>query len=275
MATDRQASHRRALINDFATRSFRDMADQDYIAARLAYRAHLVPQFLWASQQAIEKYLKCILLFNRIGVKEPTHDVETLLGIVEGKAPFALRLTPESRAFIQHVHQYGMCRYLETSIYVRDYEIVRLDRTVWDLRRYCAVLDYKLTLPNRGEVRLLDVEIRKIERSGVGPPKPYRLHGGLLERIVDKRDHPSREPLIWQNLFFGGRPRKTVRLRPYSYATFSPLSMHPEIVDDLGALVFLSKDVRAMCQALLQQKTFPSKQNVLKPLMRSRGQVKP
>src|SRR5713226_2384450 len=28
------------------------------------YRAQLVPQFLWSSLQAIEKYLKCILLLN-------------------------------------------------------------------------------------------------------------------------------------------------------------------------------------------------------------------
>ena len=54
-----------ALLNDFAERSFRDMADGDYIAARMACRAALVTQFLWASQQAVEKYLKGILLFSQ------------------------------------------------------------------------------------------------------------------------------------------------------------------------------------------------------------------
>jgi hypothetical protein len=43
------------LLNDFATRCFRDVADGGYIAARLAYRAQLFSQFLWSSQQAIEK----------------------------------------------------------------------------------------------------------------------------------------------------------------------------------------------------------------------------
>ena len=52
------------LLNDFATRSFREIADCDYIAARLSYRAQLVPQFLWQSLQAIEKYLKCALVLN-------------------------------------------------------------------------------------------------------------------------------------------------------------------------------------------------------------------
>ena len=36
-------------INDFAKRSFRDIADLDYIAARQASRAGLVPQFLSVS----------------------------------------------------------------------------------------------------------------------------------------------------------------------------------------------------------------------------------
>ena len=51
-------------INSFASQSFRDQAERDYIAARQACRAELMPQFLWASHQAIEKYLKGILLYN-------------------------------------------------------------------------------------------------------------------------------------------------------------------------------------------------------------------
>jgi len=52
------------LLNEFALRSFRDVADGDYIAARMAYRAELLVQAFWASQQALEKYLKSILLFS-------------------------------------------------------------------------------------------------------------------------------------------------------------------------------------------------------------------
>ena len=51
-------------LNLFAIRSFRDVADNDYIAARLAYRAHLPGQFLWSCEQAIEKYLKFILFLS-------------------------------------------------------------------------------------------------------------------------------------------------------------------------------------------------------------------
>lgn len=62
-------------VNGFGTQSFRDQADRDYIAARLACRHELFPQFLWSSHQAIEKYLKAILLYNRIKANQVGHDL--------------------------------------------------------------------------------------------------------------------------------------------------------------------------------------------------------
>lgn len=44
----------RVLINDFAIRSFRDTADKDYIAARMAYRARLIQPFLWSALHCLE-----------------------------------------------------------------------------------------------------------------------------------------------------------------------------------------------------------------------------
>lgn len=57
---------REALLNDFAKRCFRNMADRDYVHARLAYRSKLVSQFLSSSLHCLEKYAKAILLFNRV-----------------------------------------------------------------------------------------------------------------------------------------------------------------------------------------------------------------
>ena len=96
------------LINDFATRSFRDVADYDYIAARMAYRARLVPQFLWSSLQALEKYLKCILLLNRIRSTKATHSLEVLLERFKEQDRFELRLRQPSRDFINHLDTYGV-----------------------------------------------------------------------------------------------------------------------------------------------------------------------
>jgi HEPN domain-containing protein len=70
---------RDALLNEFALRCFRDVADGDYVAARMAYRAELLLQAYWASQQALEKYVKGILVFRRIPRKKPTHSLRALL----------------------------------------------------------------------------------------------------------------------------------------------------------------------------------------------------
>jgi hypothetical protein len=86
------------LLTDFAIRSFRNVADYDYTTARMAYRAKLVPQFLWLrlSLQAIEKYFKCILLLNRIPAKHVGHILCDALKLLEQHAPFELRLKVEN-----------------------------------------------------------------------------------------------------------------------------------------------------------------------------------
>ena len=237
---------KKILLNDFATRSFRDVADYDYIAARMAYRAHLGPQFLWCSLQAIEKYLKCILLLNRIPAKKLGHDLGRALELVENRAPFKLRLRTEAREFIKHLDTYGRFRYLETPFYIMGLQLMQLDRAVWDIRRYCRVLDYEIRLADGRIKHMLDVEIRMIEDSETKPPQAFRFVGeGMLEKIVANKKHPAREPLIWQNLFFGKKPRKRIHVRTYSYSSNSPLSMRPEILDDVLNYVFLPKDVIA------------------------------
>ena len=69
------------LVNEFAVRSFRDVADGDYIAARMACRAALVTQFQWSSQQAVEKILKALL--TEWGVEfRRTHNIVDLLSLL-------------------------------------------------------------------------------------------------------------------------------------------------------------------------------------------------
>jgi hypothetical protein len=85
------------LLNDFAIRSFRDIADADYIAARMTYRASLITQHLWASQQAIEKYLKCILLLNRICATDVKHDLGACLSKINSSGKLMLDLTQPTR----------------------------------------------------------------------------------------------------------------------------------------------------------------------------------
>ena len=102
------------LLIDFAIRSFRDVADHDYISARMSFRAGLFTQFLWSSLQAIEKYLKGIMLLNRIPAKNVGHDLGNAMDLINQHAPFELSLKAVHRDFIDHLDKYGRFRYLDT-----------------------------------------------------------------------------------------------------------------------------------------------------------------
>jgi len=79
----------------------------------MAFRAGLTVQYLWASQQAIEKYLKCILLLNRIPAVRVKHDLEAALTKIADAGNIALGLTPPTTSlFIAYIDAYGPFRYL-------------------------------------------------------------------------------------------------------------------------------------------------------------------
>lgn len=229
-------------INDFASRCFRDMADRDYVAARMVCRAQLMPQFLWSAQQAIEKYLKYILLVNRIKATSVRHDIQRALELTK-KASFKIDLSPLSHKFIDHVAAFGEYRYLDVSYAVHGYALVDLDRAVWDLRRYCQVLDvFDKVLPE-SEQRMLDEVHQQLRQSKIQPPHEFRLSNGYLERVLKNKKHPARTALIWNNAFFGERKRKSIRARQYLDAENAPLYLFPHMLDQILEYVFVPKEL--------------------------------
>lgn len=211
------------LINDFAIRSFRDRADEDYISARMSFRAALSTPSLWASLQAIEKYLKCILLLNRIRCNRPSHDLNLLLDAINASGRVALDLTRVTSDFINHLNAFGPFRYLEISNVAFGSNLTALDRAIWELRRFCG--------PDRAPKEL------KLQQ-GVIPPK-FRLEGGYLEAILDDFQNPARQPLLWQNAFFGKRHRRRVRRRLWMKAENAPLYLNPQILDEVIKYIYL------------------------------------
>jgi hypothetical protein len=218
-----------ALVNDFAIRSFRDIGDGDYIAARMACRAQLVTQFLWASQQAVEKYLKCILLLNRITAKDVYHDLGTALRKIDDSAKVLLDLTKRTKDFIEMLDDYGRYRYLELSNHAFGADLVTLDRTVWELRRHCTFAE--------------EPKQQKLRNAFAAPV--VRIPGGHLEKIIDDVNDQAREPLLWQNGFFGKRTRKGVRLKKWFKAHNAPLYLNPQILDEVLKYVYIPKDMEA------------------------------
>ncbi len=216
------------LINDFAVRSFRDEGDADYIAGRMAFRAALSMPSLWASQQAVEKYLKCILLLNRIPGAKVKHELSAALDLISRSTIVSFDLSPATLNFIERIDAFGKFRYLEVSRVAYGGDIVNLDRAAWELRRYCTLYE---------EPRLVKL------CEGVAPPK-YRIPGGYLEQVMDDAANPAREPLCWNNAFFGTRQRRRVRVKRWLRAENAPLYLNPQILDEILKYVYLPKDLK-------------------------------
>jgi hypothetical protein len=231
------------LLNDFAIRSFRETADKDYIAARMAYRARLIQPFLWSALHCLEKYVKGICLLNRVAAHRG-HAV--LAGIKQMKrfGKFPIELSPETERFIKRLEEGGAeFRYYESSYYNDEFDIIRFDRAVWELRRYCQPLDYDFDLDDGTKKNMLSFELSRIKTALANNEKGTCIKGGTLETIIAERSHPARDSLIWNNLFFGPSRRKGVRMRPDWESGNSPFFLHPEIIDEVVKYVFVPKSV--------------------------------
>lgn len=241
------------LVNDFAIRSFRETADKDYIAARMAYRARLIQPFLWSALHCFEKYIKGILVLNRVKAHKG-HSVLPGIERMKQHGKFELDLSVETVKFIKKLEDYGAeYRYYEVSYDIQPFDIIRFDRAVWEIRRYCQPLDYDIVDKNGKTMNLLTHELDRIHRAKVLRAKGTCVMGGILEKIIEKKDHPAREALIWNNLFFGPSRRKSVKIRPDFEAGNSPFFLHPEIIDEVIKYVYIPKDIAEGARQLAKQ----------------------
>jgi hypothetical protein len=199
------------------------VADEDYIAARLAFRSGLPHPSLWQSQQAIEKYLKCILLLHRIPAKKVMHSLRKAFDLIQASGKISLDIKSISMDFLNEIDEIGTFRYFEISLAWTTKSLFLLDRLVWELRRYCTLdKSYAGTKLIQGKI-----------------PSRYSLEGGRLEEIADSKSHPAREHLLWKNGYFGKRKRRLLTFRNTVSIHNAPLYMHPELLDDLTPLVYL------------------------------------
>jgi hypothetical protein len=176
--------------------------------------------------------LKYILLLNRIKADDVGHDLGEALSKIRESGKLTLDLSEITNGFIQRLDLMGQYRYFEVPNVIFGYDIIKLDRAVWELRRYCT-LDSK---PRQA-----------IIRKGVTPPR-VRIPGGYLEQVIDDKQNLAREPLLWQNGFFG-RARKKIRPFGGLFAQNSPLSLDPELLHEVVKYVYIPKKVRAAYQS--------------------------
>jgi HEPN domain-containing protein len=241
------------LVDDFAIRSFRETADKDYIAARMAYRARLIQPFLWSALHCLEKYVKGILVLNRVKAHKG-HSVLPGIELMKLHGKFELNLSADTLTFIKQLENYGAeYRYYEVSYETQPFDIARVDRAVWELRRYCQRLDYDIVMNGKTVNRLIH-ELDRIHKAKANDEKGTCVMGGFLEDIVEKKDHPAREALIWNNLFFGPSRRRSVKMRSNWEAGNSPFFLHPEIIDEVVKYVFIPKGIADGVRQFAKQK---------------------
>ncbi len=225
-------------LNDFTFRCFAEVADADYITARMAYRAGLHMQFHWSALQALEKYLKAILLYNRVPTHYLGHGLKEALKKCK-RLPFLLELSDSTRDFIEHLDTYGGDRYLVFSYEITSPKLQTLDRAVWDVRRYCRVLNWTGVDKHGTRHNMLQAELDRITDAMNYPPTHFRHPSGLLENIVAKRTHLAREPLLWKNQYFGARSRKPLKQGWMFHFVNSPLTVFPELLDTVLKFVHI------------------------------------
>lgn len=193
-------------VDDFATRCFRDNADQDYIVARICYRSRLFSQFKWSAHQAIEKYYKAMFLYNRIKAPDIFHSLEKAQ-IKAKDLPFNIEFSKSSIELIDYLNKYGDDRYLVGSYEVHGPKLRDLDQAVWEIRKYCS-------------------------KKSVSK-KAYPLIGGRLESIMADVDHPAKPHLTWNNANYGVGTYWDIA---HIYVEKTPLSLSPELPELINYL---------------------------------------
>lgn len=223
----------------------RDTADRDYITARIANRLGLYQSSAWSGLQAVEKYLKAILLHSNRSVKKyRSHDLPELLQEVRQLPRIGFSLPSDSAEFLQYLNDQGSNRYSDVPTYVEGLELFKLDRLVWHLRRYCQ--DFLLLpgdearYPGESAARLAAIPS---ERSSA-TLRIFQVSRGYLEGVVADAKNELRAHLVWKNRYYGVRRKGTIRFR-HRFAFSRPAHVaRPEILlSVLEPLVFFPKDV--------------------------------
>jgi hypothetical protein len=220
----------------------------------MAYRARLIQPFLWSALHCLEKYIKGILVLNRVEAHKG-HSVLPGVEMMKQHGKFELDLSVDTLKFIKRLEDDGAeYRYYEVSYDIEPYDIIRFDRAVWELRRYCQPLDYDIVDMSGKTVNLLSHELERVQRAKTRNEKGTCIMGGVLEKIIEKKDHPAREALIWNNLFFGPSRRKSVSMQSTWESGNSPFFLYPEIIDEVIKYVYIPKGIAEGVRQFARQK---------------------
>jgi len=223
-------------LNILACDNFRKQADYDYISARNNYRMELRQQFLWMCQQAIEKYLKAILLFNGLSSRyinieirkgkniEFGHDLVKLFSKIKQIDYLHFSFDAEIVKFLEYLNDFGAKnRYMSYFSYVDSRAIQTLDKAVWHIRKYCRNFNIEI-LSDGQRINIRDQLIKQIlSPEFINHSSKYKIASGELEKILRKpKKNHARISLVWANRYFSDRIRKGVKFVSYASSEIPP-----------------------------------------------------
>jgi hypothetical protein len=236
----------------FITQAFRDVADRDYLAARILHRSGLDLPFLWSGLQALEKYLKAILLYNGRDTRRLSHHLVRALDAVLAIDDISFDFPDDLKPFLEFLEVYGADRYLQHPYHTHGEELFQLDRAVGHVRRYCQFLrgdgeGFDGTVVPLLPARLGSIQSERFRKN----PRQFAILGGHLEEILKDKRSPLRAHLVWQNLYFGAGRRRTIG--SYWRRSVSVIPVHflqPELFAVLRTRVDFPKTVAAYFDGL-------------------------
>jgi len=245
----------RAKRNSYIYRSFRDVADCDYIAARISHRYKLFDQFLWSALQAVEKYLKTIILLYDGDTRDLSHDLVKAFRRVERISEIHWDFEPETNDFLDNLKVMGRDRYFTYPRGTHGQELFQLDHVVWKLRRYCEDFHWlKKVAEENGDDRYDDY-IRSLQSEDCRKKATkFRLfHKGHLEKVLDTKKFPKqRTQLVYKNFYYGSYKKHKIKWQ-FTVTSANPSSfLHPELYPWIIDRVKLSPEVRNDLEELFE-----------------------
>ncbi|MCB4792792.1 MAG: HEPN domain-containing protein [Elusimicrobia bacterium] len=221
-----------------------DIADKDYLAARICYRYDLPQEFLWLSLQAIEKYIKAILLYNEQETKSIGHDISKAYDKMKSLKEFSFDIPKDVESFISYLNRYGLDRYFEKPYFLYGEELLSLDRTVWFIRRYCGLFNSKIKKIDGTMVDGLSANLKRIQNPYYLKQPNKFIHHGYLGHVLNNKRLELRKQLVYKNFYFGTYKRKLIKNYKLKSGSGTPTHIHhKEIFDELKAKVRFSKEI--------------------------------
>jgi hypothetical protein len=230
-------------IDDFIDRSFRDVADADYLAARVCWRRELHRQFWWMALQAVEKYLKGILLFSRTPIHDLGHDLVGAFESFERLDSVAWKPEASITDFIKLLNAQGPNRYFEWNLQRKGDELLLLDECIWKLRIRCVAMASNAKVGNE-LIWTSEKHFEKIVKYRTTQnPSDIWIPFGLIEKILSSKSD-LRKDLTWKNFYFGRNRKKRILWKKQYHFSSPTHAIHPHIFPELDKLVKFSKGTR-------------------------------